>query len=92
ITLSMARMIQRQEDRFKALQMVVLMMAKDGMTSGWKPIIKVYVSNNPKQLKPEHRDYIFVAFNYVPGHDLRKIVKISNKVKTSHFREMISLN
>lgn len=92
ITLSMARMSERQEERFQGLQTVLSLMAKDGLTSGWKPIIKIYISKNKQQLQPKHRDYIFIAFDFVPGHDLRRVVRISKRVNTSHFRKFISLN
>jgi len=69
ITLSMARMAERQQERFRGLQIIIILMTQDGMSARWMPIIKVYVSMSPKQLKPEHRPYIFVAFNFILGHE-----------------------
>ena len=92
ITASFAHICKKIQEDLQGLQMIVTLMAQDGMTASWHPIIKVYVSTSPEQLKPEHRPYIFVAFDFIPGHDLRRVIKISQRVKTSHFPEMISLN
>ena len=92
ITASMARVAECQQERFQGLQIILSLMAKDGMTSGWKPIIKIYVSENKEQLEPQNRDYIYIAFDFIPGHDLRLIIKISNKTKTTHFPDFISRN
>ena len=92
ITASFAHICKRIQEDLQGLQIIVTLMAQDGMTASWHPIIKIYVSTSPEQLKPEHRPYIYIAFDFIPGHDLRRVVKISQRVKTSHFKEMISLN
>ena len=92
ITASFAHICKRTQEDLQGLQIIVTLMAQDGMSASWNPIIKIYVSTSPDQLKPEHRPYIFVAFDFIPGHDLGRVIKISQRVKTSHFKEMISLN
>jgi len=91
ITASFAHICKRIQEDLQGLQIIVTLMAQDGMTASWHPIIKVYVSMSPEQLKPEHRPYIYIAFDFIMTQSYYNNQTIQ-LLKTSHFKEMISLN
>ena len=96
ITLSVAREVSRQQWRFQRLQTVVTLMHRDGMYHNWKPIIGYYIFT--KKICLDYQMYEFkgyfnyIAFDFVPGHNLMSVVKISQKAKTTNFRDLTSIN
>lgn len=103
ITKSMARVSERQDERFAWMQrMINFRTVANGMLSCFghefledhyqlTPIKNVFIC--PEEITmPYNKDYILVAFDFEPSRTGMEIVKTSEKYTTTHFREYISKN
>lgn len=101
ITFSFSRIPFRDHSRFASMQNMVLFRNEANAIIGelyeipdnlqFATIISIYIA--PEFIKTDtFKPYILIAFDYIRGHDLRAVVKVSQRTSTAHFKELVSWN
>lgn len=103
ITKSMARVSERQDERFAWMQKMMNFrnVANDMLSCFGHEFLEDYYELTPIKnificpeqiVMPYNKDYILIAFDYEPTRTGMEIIKTSERYTTTNFKELISKN